>query len=548
VGEPTGDEERLALLQRAVDQAPGRVLVLHHPRCREAASTLTADHLELVELGSTVPPGDQAWTAVVLLVPDALALRRAAATLPDGVRTTRVCLWVDVADRALAVVPRPDWPRVVVLMARVLPTGGSLSVLGLAEAMPAGAAVAEFARSVVTSPRVVVEGATLPGLVGPVDESVLNPRGYLRATGEQVAVLQPDGALVADGEQVGRVHLDRGATAVTVAALRGSRGVHVDLARTPAAALTVAGLAMAGVPVTVDPPAPHAGSLLGPDLLAVLEARPDLSDPLRRDEHSVLLRRAAFAEHSTHAARGADHPRVSILLPSKRPHMLRFALRQIAKQTVPAELVLATHGYRTDPGEIRELAGHHAVTVLDLPQDRLFGDVLNHAVAGATGDVLVKMDDDDWYAPDFLADLLLARHCSGAPLVGMMTEFVYLEDLDRTLRRRTESEQDVEFVAGGTMMIDRTLLADLGGFRPVRRFVDAQLLVAALAAGAGIYRTHGLGYVMRRTPGGHTWQAGIDYFLNDKRNGWAGDGFQPSRLLRCAPDEMPQPVLREQNS
>ena len=40
--------------------------------------------------------------------------------------------------------------------------------------------------------------------------------------------------------------------------------------------------------------------------------------------------------------------------------------------------------------------------------DVLFGDVLRAATDAAAGDVVVKMDDDDWYGPDVVADLLAA--------------------------------------------------------------------------------------------------------------------------------------------
>ena len=141
------------------------------------------------------------------------------------------------------------------------------------------------------------------------------------------------------------------------------------------------------------------------------------------------------------------------------------------------------------------------------------------------------MDDDDWYGPDFVADLLLARDYSGAEIVGMPAEYLYLEPLDVTVRRNDASENWGRFVAGGTMMLDRALLREVGGFRPVHRFVDASLLGDVLGAGGRVYRTQGLGYLFRRTDAGHTWQADLDFFLDPARLRERWDGFHPSRLL-----------------
>jgi len=174
-----------------------------------------------------------------------------------------------------------------------------------------------------------------------------------------------------------------------------------------------------------------------------------------------------------------------------------------------------------------------------MPPAALFGDVLAAGVRAASGDLVVKMDDDDWYGPDFLSDLQLARHYSGAEVVGMTAEFVYLEALDRTVRRTDESERTAKFVAGGTMMLGRAFLASVGGFRPVRKYVDAQLLSATHAAGGSVYRTHGLGYVLRRSPSGHTWDAGADYFLDRERLDEQWEGFVPSRLLEYDDADVP---------
>ena len=51
------------------------------------------------------------------------------------------------------------------------------------------------------------------------------------------------------------------------------------------------------------------------------------------------------------------------------------------------------------------------------------------------------------------------------------------------------------------------------------------------AAGGSVFRTQGLGYVLRRTAGGHTWETGLGYFLTRKSLAAQWRGFRPSRLL-----------------
>lgn len=344
-----------------------------------------------------------------------------------------------------------------------------------------------------------------PGL-GPLDEALLNPLGF-RRDWDRGPVPLPDGE----------------PTPAMVASLRDAQAVVVGAG---ASARTVAGLAMAGVP------------LIGGEY-----GDPDVDDPMRREEHSVRLRRTALREHSSlgwrqrvGAATGvrvAAYPSVSVLLPTRRPEQLEFALRQIARQrgVDELELVLATHGFAADRGLVRALLGDRPHTVLPVPADTIFGDVLRAATDAAAGDVVVKMDDDDWYGPDVIADLLLARHYSGAELVGMPAEMVYLEPIRTTVRRRGPSENFGAVVAGGTMTIDRALLRAVGGFQSVPRHVDARLLESVRAAGGSVYRTQGLGYVLRRTAGGHTWDTGLGYFLTRQSLAGQWRGFRPSQLL-----------------
>jgi hypothetical protein len=393
------------------------------------------------------------------------------------------------------------------------------------------------------APTVVSPDDLLPG---PLDEGVLNPAGFVQRPERDPVDLVPDGhggVALAGVDPVTGFEPGRGATARHVATLRPHEGVRVRWAPEPAEQVRlVAGLAMAGVPLVSGPVPPEAARLLGAPLADALTAEADLTDRLRREEHSVRLRRAALLGHSTlawrarlAAAAGLRHqlfPTLSVVLATRRPEQLEFALAQVARQRgVVPELVLAAHGFEPDESRVRAHLGDAPYVLVPRPAEELFGDVLQAGVHAASGELVCKMDDDDWYGPDFLADLLLARHYSGADVVGTTAEFVYLEELDRTVRRTDDSERAAKFVAGGTMLMERGTLLALGGFRPVRRFVDASLLAAVHASGGSVYRSHGLGYVLRRSSGGHTWQTDLDYFLDEERLDRQWPGFVPSRLL-----------------
>ena len=573
-------------LQRFVDQANGEVLVLHDRVAADAVADL--GDAVLCPTDATPPEPATRWAAVVLAVADTVALRRIVPGLPQLGRARSIACWLTETERAVALTQHPGWPPLSTLQARRLGSGAGWTAVRFEGPVLVNAVLEQLGRDavpsrvhppaglVVTGPEDADDPATAvppdviltsgspfsppsydvtgrravlvtdPDLVhGPLDEGVLNPAGFVQRPSEGLVNLRSHASGRPAFHGLTRsVEVDptRGATAQLVTALREHRGVRVDWAGGGADLATlVAGLAMAGVPLSSDTVPDGATSRLGASLAAALSAVTDLDDHLRREEHSVRLRRAALLTHSTLGwgarlaeAGGLPHrrfPSCSIVLATKRPEQLEFALRQVAGQTAAeVELVVAAHGFTPEESWVQERAGR-PTTVLALPPETLFGDVLNAGVRATSGDLIVKMDDDDWYGPDFISDLLLARHYSGADVTGTTAEYVYLETLDRTVRRNVRSERTAGFVAGGTIMVERGYLASLGGFRPVRRFVDAQLFAATVALGGSIYRTHGLGYVLRRTPQGHTWDADDAFFLDPARLDQQWPGFVPSRLL-----------------
>ncbi|MEO6509575.1 MAG: glycosyltransferase family 2 protein [Nocardioides sp.] len=518
-----------------------------YPDAVQAFLDQPGEHLVLTSMPGLATSGK--YARVLVVVADRADLR--AAVLPHALRTSAVAVWIAAADVAPGLVARPEWPPMKAF--RSQPVGdGYLVVARFEQPVRVDNVVRELGRLSVwplvggagglvvddgsgpgvpledrdVPPDVVLDpGAALvehhvtgrvPVLVkavddiGPFDERVFNPIGF---------------EAVVDGPEV------------ELASLRGQRPSEA-LVRSlrPAAAVTgraegahdaalVATLSMSGVPSV------------------------QLADPVAREEHSVLQRREALRTFSTAAwrrraadragVRVATEPSVSVVLATRRPDMLGFALRQVRRQAgVDLQLVLAAHGFEPDADVLRE-HGPERVVVRPQSSDVLFGDVLNAGVEAADGDLVLKMDDDDWYSSDFVADLLLARSYSGAEMVGTPAEFHYLVEKDVTVRRGHRAELYAPFIAGGTMLVERGLLREVGGFRSVRRFVDAQLIAAVQRAGAATYRTHGLGYLLRRNASGHTWQVDDDYLLDPSRVAEIRPGFAPSRLLDVDEIDLP---------
>jgi hypothetical protein len=298
-----------------------------------------------------------------------------------------------------------------------------------------------------------------------------------------------------------------------------------------AAARLIIDLAGAGAPLVATALPERIAALVGPDLAAAIEGcdSDGLADPLLRERHSIALRRIVHRHHSAYenlavvaAARGravSASPSVSILMATNRPEMVTFAVEQMCAQDYPnVEILCGLHGFSLPAGARERLlaVAPHAHCV-DVAADRDLGQVLALLAERATGDLVTKWDDDDWYATEHLRDLVAAMRYSGASVVAKAAEYVYLSSSDVTLRRHpTGAETYSTTVAGGTLMLTRSLLQRIGGWPAGPRRVDRLLLEAVEAVGGSIYRVHGFGYLLRRDSltGSHTWLAEDDYFLS----------------------------------
>jgi hypothetical protein len=308
-----------------------------------------------------------------------------------------------------------------------------------------------------------------------------------------------------------------GFDAAALARLRDTHSVTVGAGIGPAA---LAALCATGVLVDAAAVPPTIRAALHTELRDLLDAPPPGDDPLAVEARSVRQRRAALRHHAA-VLGDTEPPAVSAILATRRPELLGPALAMLAAQTYPnLEIVLCLHGVAAPPGLTAALAGRPH-QIVEVPAEVSFGTALGLATARAGGTLVTKVDDDDTYGPEHLWDLVLARHYSGATLVGKGSELVFLESRGTVVRRRSGvPEAFGEMVSGGTMLLAKGDVTAVGGWRPVPRSVDLGLIQRLVRAGGTIYRTHPLGYVYHRRATGHTWDPGEDYFLRNAGATW----------------------------
>jgi hypothetical protein len=359
------------------------------------------------------------------------------------------------------------------------------------------------------------------------DDAWASVAAHLEALGPRRVVVLLD--VVGRGRRAPRRHRRRGVEVERLAddpgdraaQLQSLRAVVLPVGADPARrAAWLTELAARRIPAILDAPDELTGRVPPAMLATAAGVTPaSVADPDARERVGVAMRRALVAD------RLAEAPTVSVLLATNRPERIAAALARITAQTLPdVQTVVAVHAPVTSGERARlEATTDRPVTLLDAADADTLGEVLARATEAADGVLVAKMDDDDHYAPEHLADLADALGYSDATLVGKGAEFVHLAEIDTTIRRFvTGVETANRNLAGGTLLLARDALVAAGGWRHEPRAVDQLLLDDVLAAGGTIHRTHGLGFVLERHGVGHTWDAPVDYFLQQAVRQWPG--------------------------
>lgn len=177
-------------------------------------------------------------------------------------------------------------------------------------------------------------------------------------------------------------------------------------------------------------------------------------------------------------------PHISVILATRdRPRFLPLALACYQHQTWPSadrELILV------DDGDQHPVADTAVAAVggrlLRLPPGTPLGSKLNAGIAAARGRFIQKMDDDDWYAPTFLAEmqntLAEAWRDRCRPTLLFLSPFLFFDLAAWELRR-----SQPHHLPGATLHFPRALW-DERPFRPLFGDEDTWFLLDHQRRGA----------------------------------------------------------------
>lgn len=273
------------------------------------------------------------------------------------------------------------------------------------------------------------------------------------------------------------------------------------------------------------------GNFFEPDEVPVAHHRGEAAQMIRALCRSSELRdrlvhkaQRRIWEHHTYAHRAdalmqtvglgpldrLDVPSVSVLISTNRPNMVEHVLRSAGSQVgVDLQVVLVTHGFVISDAELHALASSAGVERLvhtTVASAEPLGACLQTAVGMAEGDILSKMDDDDYYAPNYLKDLVNSMRFSTADIVGKQAHYMHIASSDATMLRFPEREHRwTDIVMGPTVTARREVFQEVG-FARLPTGEDTDFLRRAAEGGARIYSADRFNFIQRRSSG-HTWDA-----------------------------------------
>jgi glycosyltransferase involved in cell wall biosynthesis len=211
---------------------------------------------------------------------------------------------------------------------------------------------------------------------------------------------------------------------------------------------------------------------------------------------------------------------VSIVTCTRKPELIKNVLKNYRNQVwSKKELIIILNRDDMDINKWeKETEKDKNIFIYQLPEETSLGHCYNFSIEKTNYDYIATFDDDDYYAPNYLTDLMHAFLYTDADIVGKRAHYAYLEATRQlVLRHEAEEYKYIEadlFVDGGKKILKKRIF-DHVQYRNVSNLEDIYICQDSMQKGFKIFSTdkYNLVYVRTANKNNHTWKGKDDEIL-----------------------------------
>jgi glycosyltransferase involved in cell wall biosynthesis len=170
------------------------------------------------------------------------------------------------------------------------------------------------------------------------------------------------------------------------------------------------------------------------------------------------------------------------------------------------------------------------VSIYQLPQEWTLGECLNFGIKKVSFDFIAKFDDDDYYAPNYLAQSMEYFNKTNADLVGKRTTYMYFEDKKiLAIHKPGKENKFVNHGLKGATLIFKKSISEKVWFPKLNLGEDTFFIRQCIKNKFKVYSIGKDNYVCLRSskPGHHTWNINNRFLLKKSSIVCKTDDYKP---------------------
>lgn len=247
-----------------------------------------------------------------------------------------------------------------------------------------------------------------------------------------------------------------------------------------------------------------------------------LKDKELRDKLSLLGQREIFKKHTyKHRLKtilvsigvntiNTNDPGVSIITCTKRFDFISNIIENFNRQKyVKKELIIILNNNNINLCEAEQIAKQYEnIRVFQLNEEISSGECLNFGIEQSKFEIISKFDDSDYYAPDYLVDIINAYSYTDAEIIGKCSYYIYFEDSKiLAIKHPNKENMYTKFIKGSTLTFKKEIFNKVK-FPNKSSNEDIQFLKNCINNSFKIYSTDRFNYVYIRhnCTNEHTWK------------------------------------------